>query len=261
MGAYFDSMSRRREWTVSQDDRQSFLGGNKFSKYDLAQFSNEESSVANQCLLRLQRICDSFQQSNVLLNDRISVSSPRIWDLQIYKDDPSRFPIQNVQIKCNILSTMSDLVRNRRKDDVSDASIQKVVKVLDYLRKLADAAAFDGFAKQPKVIERIAPVERYHSKGPRHGSFPARSENHLKATKTVRANAQKKKDLCTENINKFHEYRPLIISLQHRLTMLDTTNHRNDIIFNFVLQDICKFILDDCKLLLADYIEQRLLQI
>ncbi|QLL31585.1 hypothetical protein HG536_0B04490 [Torulaspora globosa] len=260
MGSLSDSSSRRRDWLVSEDDSECFLKPAKFSQDDINVFHNAEATVASDGLLQLQRICDSLQQDNVLITDRVSFGK-RIWDLHTYEEDPAAFPIQNVPIKCNILSSMSELLRNRRHDDLSDDSMEKVAKVLDYLRKLSEAAVFNDASKPPKAVERVRTLDPSRSRRPMSGSFSHRKSNRPSAAAGGRASGQKGKELSIDNISKFHEYKPLIVSLHSRLKLLDQKNRRNDLIFDFVLHNICKFILDDCKLLLIDYIEREILNL
>ncbi|QLQ79098.1 hypothetical protein HG537_0B04460 [Torulaspora globosa] len=222
-----DTARRRRDWTINDDDINCFLKPVNFSQDDV---HSPETTVASECLLQLQKICDSLQRDHVLITDRICFSN-RIWDLHTYKEDPSAFPIQNVQIKCNILSSMSELLRNHY-DEV------KVSKVLNYLQKLSEAALF---TKQSKPVRTLDP-SRTPRKSHRDGSLGYGS-------------------LAIDNITKFHEYKPLIISLHSKLKLLDQGNSTNDSIFAFVLHNICKFILQDCKLLLIDYIERQILNL
>lgn len=249
MGSISDGASRRQDWSISDDDTNYFLKPMNFSQDD---FHNPDATVASECLPQLQRICDSLQQDHVLITDRVSFGS-RIWDLHTYKADPSAFPIQNVPIKCNILSSMSELLRNHRDDDLSDESMQKESKVLDYLQKLCEAAVFTS---KQKPVDRVRTLDPSRSRRPLSGSFSHRHSN-----RSGQTSIQKRNEVAIDNITKFHEYKPLIVSLHSRLKLLDQENRRNDTIFAFVLHNICKFILDDCKLLLIDYIEREILHL
>lgn len=247
------------EWHMSRENRQCFLKPVKFSREAINRFRNNEASVRDQCLFQLEKICESLQHNNVLITDRIAFSQ-KIWDLHAYEADPSAFPISNVQIKCNILSAMLDLLRSHPGDNLADNALDNVTKVLNYLRKLLDAAVFKDNTKPARPTE-VSALDQSRLRRP---SLVANSSSYRKkinGSRSSTASSTRSKELGLDNISKFHEYKPLIISLYHKLTFLDQSSQTSDIIFDFVFHHVCKFIIADCKLLLADYIGRQILPI
>lgn len=242
-------------WFIGKDERDRFLRPVAFSEDDFHHIrACKDGSAGHQCLALLRNISESLQRNNVLVSDRISVDQT-IWTLKIYKDDPSSFPITNVPIKCNVMATMVDSLREYVNEGMSESSLSGLLKTLDYLRKLLEAVIFK--AENPALAQSSPDSLQTKTSG----SLSSRGSIRRKPATAVSAGVPKSKPLGIDNLVKFHEYKPLIISLHHRLTFLDQSNHQNDVIFDFISQNVCRFILDDCKLLLADYIERRILQI
>lgn len=249
-----------KKWIIGKEDRRTFLKLVKFSKKDIDRMQVAEyASSAFRCLTVLQGISQSMQSDNVLICEQICLDQ-KIWALHKYKNDPSSFPITNVPIKCNILGTLVDSLREYIGQGVSERSLSVLVRTIQYLDKLIKAVVFNRESPVSFKIDHMPP-ESIRSRGLTGETSSTRASKRPKPATVVSAGIPKEKNLGIDNLGKFHEYKPLIVSLQHRLTFLDQSDHRNDFIFEFVSQNVCKFLLDDCKLLLADYIERIVLQI
>lgn len=249
-----------RKWRIRKSDRDGFLRPVKFSTADLDRVRTHESdSVGHRCLTTLRGVSESLKGSNVLISDRVSIDEA-IWALQIYKDSPSSFPITNVPIKCNVMATMVDSLREYVAQGAPESSVSGLTKTMDYLRKLLGAVIFKAEGPENSALGPSSPNPHPPNR-PTSGAMPSRGNTRRISATAVSGGVPKGKKLSTDNLQTFHEYKPLIVSLHHRLTFLDQTSRQNDFIFEFISQNICKFILDDCKLLLVDYIEKRILQI
>lgn len=280
MESMSDFTKDEKKWHIRRRDRNIFF--QKVEIYDdnddlrISEY-DKENLIGFQCMRSLHRIVQSLQMDHVLLENRVCFSK-EIWRLSIYEYDPSTFPILNVPIKCNVISTSIDILRDNGMQNSSEESLAKVLAVLEYLRKLLDAACSnvvvnngnpgssklkdesesmnsETFSKSEASRLRRWSIGSASSKGSSRKSFL----NENKGTTGVANLHKKDQSMRKENLNKFHEYKPLIVSLYHKLTNLDKTDHKNDVIFEFVFQCVCKFIIADCKLLLADYVERKIL--
>lgn len=269
-----------KKWRIRKRERNLFF--QKVEIYDNNEdFAMSECDkkilVGRQCMRSLHSIVQSFQMDHVMIESRVCFSK-EIWRLSIYDNDPSAFPIANVPIKCNVISTSIDLLRDNGMQNSSEDSLGKTFAVLDYLKKLLDAACSnvvvnngnlnssrlkdDSESRNSEALSKseASRLRRWSigstsSKGSSRKSF-------LNENKSATAGANlhaKDQSMRTENLNKFHDYKPLIVSLYHKLTDLDQTDRKNDVMFEFILQCVCKFVIADCKLLLADYIERKIL--
>lgn len=287
-----DGADDQEVWHVTHRDRKIFLRSAKLhhSLPDDPLNQNNEGSNAHQCMNTLHSIVQSLQYDHVMVTEKMAFHK-NLWDIKVYEDNPITFPVLHVPIKCNVLSTMIHLLRKIPNGGSSVDSVDKILPVFEYLEKLLDATKFpthlssgDGSASSTSSDESVSSkrwsthslfssAKRSSSilKSKRSSQVPTQSTNTAPMTiSTTIPNPYPKRipietrakhgHTFKENVKKFQEYKPLIIALYHKLRLLDRGNPKNDFIFQFIQNSVCKFIIEDCKSILIDYVERRIIQ-
>ncbi|QLG73355.1 hypothetical protein HG535_0E04390 [Zygotorulaspora mrakii] len=136
-----DAVEDKEVWRVTYHDRKVFLKSAKLhhSIHDsMLQEQKKREGGGKRCMNTLHAIVESLQYDHVMVTNELAFHKS-LWDTKIYEDDPSSFPVSHVPIKCNVISTVVDLLRNYSRVDPSLDSKGKVCISFRYLEKLLDA--------------------------------------------------------------------------------------------------------------------------
>ncbi|CAR26190.1 ZYRO0B03872p [Zygosaccharomyces rouxii] len=265
-------MSRRLELGlvshIDDIDRLTFLSDVNIEPFD--DTSNTSSSRHGNSINALGRIVESFEKDHVLITKCIAMNK-RAWEIDLYAEDVAGFPILDVPIKCDVISELVQLLRS---DKSSDDSCLNVIKSLQRIIETSSIGSprsnqSDSTAETrdpsgtPSRIERhfrrlsIDPYWFSNAFGPSKQHRPP-----LFSTKSTRSTPDwhgEEEPAQRENYTKFPHYKQLITTLYQELCRRDGYNQQNDPLFAQVSDTICQFILQDCKTLLAGYIERKLM--
>ncbi|SCU95286.1 LAME_0F11540g1_1 [Lachancea meyersii CBS 8951] len=106
-------------------------------------------SIAQRSSETLRRVSESMRHENVPVSPQL-VMHRHAWDVQPRVSAQTRFPLDHVPIKCNILQTLRDLLREylaaAGTESSTTTALEHVAKVLHYLSKLIQAAQLDASA-------------------------------------------------------------------------------------------------------------------
>ncbi|SCV01451.1 LANO_0F11848g1_1 [Lachancea nothofagi CBS 11611] len=98
-------------------------------------------SMAQRSLETLRRVEESMRLENVPVTPHL-IMHRYAWDVEQYAKSQSQFPLDNVPIKCNILKTLFELLREYQ-DAEKQLPLENVAKVLHYLSKLIQASQLE----------------------------------------------------------------------------------------------------------------------
>ncbi|CUS21523.1 LAQU0S03e04522g1_1 [Lachancea quebecensis] len=111
-------------------------------------------SMAQRSLEILRRVEESMHADNVFLTEMMVMHKPA-WDVDVYSQTKSEFPLENVPIKCNILKTLFELLRDYQ-ESKPELPLENVAKVLHYLNKLIQASQLEVPAPQSLAPQPLA---------------------------------------------------------------------------------------------------------
>ncbi|GAV52169.1 hypothetical protein ZYGR_0AG01600 [Zygosaccharomyces rouxii] len=249
-------------------NRLTFLSDVKISPLDST--SSASSSRCQDSIDTLGKIVDSLEKDHVLITKRV-VMSRRVWESNLYAQDVASFPIVDLPMKCDVMSKLIELLRFDKSFDNSWSIVLKQLQgALEACgtgrpqinQSDSAAEARDSLRTQSRLekhLKRLS-IDSYwfsNAKSPSKQQRPSLFS--IKSTSSTPDCYNEDEITQKENYTKFPLYKQLIKALHQEFCRSAGSDLLNDPPFAQVSHAICHFIHQDCKKLLTDYIECRLM--